>query len=155
MDGICYNKREEYKKTIQEWIAEAIKNKYWESYKELHIDEISKDFNNYKDWIEGALFILKIFKECLYDDHRVLLVIELNYSRISIENNIIDWQFLKHNISHFTPPAFYLFPEADSRLIATLKDLNFAPSLNIDWIKSNFKEEFDGEDYLCTFYFTW
>ncbi|SFO17595.1 hypothetical protein SAMN05421741_12411 [Paenimyroides ummariense] len=122
MDGNYQNKEEDLKLSIfQQWITEIIKNKYWDNYRELHIDEISRDFDDYKNWFEEALVILEIFRECLYDDYKVLLVIELNYLINSMENSRLDWEFLKNNISHFTPPAFYLFPKNDSKLIKTLK----------------------------------
>src|SRR5690554_4335055 len=152
MAGIYLNDREEYKKIIQNWINTAIKNSSWEKFQEIHIDEIGNGFKLEKDWLKGTLFILNIFNECLKENYKILLVIELNYNKNSIDIDKFNWEYLENHISSFTPPAFYLFPTDDFRLTGTLKELNLVENFVEHYDKSYFKEEYDGEEYLVTIY---
>ncbi len=107
MDGQYLNDRREIKSSIQNWIDTVSDSKgTWEG-NNLHIDEIGdlKEIERH-EWVYASLAILNILSQMKLPDSLILFLhFDLSYSlsRISLGTLSLNW--LKHNISEYTPPS--------------------------------------------------
>jgi hypothetical protein len=148
MDGQYLSKKKQYKKLLSDWIDYSIRNKSWEKYDDLHLDEIDFEFKQKSYWVEGSFFIYKIILSLIKSDlYSCLLVIPLSYSDKETDIEELTWNEIKR-LFDLTPPSFYLFPNGEENYEETIKSLNFMERLSDDCAcKIYFKqeEEFEGE----------
>lgn len=52
------NNQEYYIGYLKKWSTDVIKNKLWERFEDLHIDEIDSAFENTHTWLNGGILLL-------------------------------------------------------------------------------------------------
>lgn len=154
MDGQYLSKKEQYKKFLSDWVDNSIRNKSWEKYQDLHIDEIDSEFKQRSNWIDGSFFIYKIILSIIKPDlYSCLLVIPLSYSDRETNISQLTWNNIKALLD-LTPPSFYLFPNGEENYEETIKSLMFLEELSDNSAYKIFfkqEEEFVGEYNRCIY----
>ena len=154
MDGLYLNKKK-HESFISRWIDDAIKNKSWKVYKDLHIDEIDDSFKDKSTWIKNALYIYEIFNNVLKDGYNYFLVIPLTYGEKPTDFNFVSWEEIELLLD-LTPPSFYIYPDGEKNYEETIESL---VCLDVLCIESKyrvlFKEEEESKnEYIRILYVT-
>lgn len=149
MDGL-YQNRVIYSKMLADWLKKGEENEIWTQLEDLHIDEIDRVFEDNSVWFDSSIFLYEIIIEIVKKDFIVLLAIELEESDEVLEE--VNFDYIKSNLSLYTPPSFYLFPVNDDRLKKTFENTKKLDLLNYENFSTYYKEEFDGEIYYRTLF---
>jgi hypothetical protein len=101
---------------IEKWLLENLKNKAYERYDDLHIDQIDDAWKSRDSWIEGGLEAFRMAVE-LRDRHDLNFVVALAYSLIANEEpHGMDFRTTEELRARldYSPPSLYLFQEGRS-----------------------------------------
>lgn len=130
MDGSYLNNEKEYEKFLTHWKSKIIQGKLWEKFEDLHINEISTEFNNKENWIDGSIYIFNIASKIIDSStYNLLLAIPLSYSSIKTELDRLTLNYLKQALD-LTPPSFYLFPIENENYKKTINSSIFLEDLS-------------------------
>ena len=107
MDGQHLNKKK-IEASMQQWRNTIISGTWEANYVYLdEIDSLKKIKRN--DWINTAFFILDLMKQTEPIDSSLMLFLHINIEfsseKLHLDNLSLDW--LKDNISEFSPPSFH------------------------------------------------
>ncbi|MDR0829314.1 MAG: hypothetical protein LBN95_04270 [Prevotellaceae bacterium] len=119
MDGKYLIDSKKHIQFINLWVRDVVDNLLWNTYEDLHIDEIDKTFINKETWIDGSLYLRQLFlQNDIFKLYDLLLVISLKYKT---EANIIPISIndLKKDLDN-TPPSFYIYPKQHHIINETL-----------------------------------
>ncbi len=153
MAGHNLNKKELYKKTLQDWIDKVIQGKLWENYVDLHIDEVDKEFKKKEKWLNASLLLFNYILELIdVNDYNAILVIPLSFSETPTDLNDLNLMYVENRLD-LTPPSFYLFPLRYNSFEKTINSSSYIKKIS-DEInrKVYFKEEKDGDEYFRVLY---
>lgn len=108
-------------KILNEWLSMIIRNKGWEKFQDIHIDEIDNNIFKYKtEWIPFAMSIFE-YMNSIIDQSKYYLVITIEFKFKKNYKNIGEIK-LNSGLLGNTPPSFYLFPKEDPNLKMTLQE---------------------------------
>jgi|694.fasta_scaffold00269_21 hypothetical protein len=144
MDGYYLNNN--VRQYLCEWIDKIIKNKSWERYEDLHLDEIDNQFKHHESWVRGGISVYELILSIVFGKpYNCFLVIQLSYSNNKTNVNDLKWDQLT-SLLDITPPSFYVFPEGNINYEKTITDLLYVESLSKEiGYKVFLKEEKEGE----------
>lgn len=97
---------------IRNWILKVIDDGSWVQYNDIHIDEISSDFKERKNWIYGGIacyhLAIEIIKK-LYPQFEVELCFHLKSKKLPGDYLVKNISELRKGLDDFTPPSLYIY----------------------------------------------
>jgi len=153
MDGSYLSKEKQIVGYLKVWTDNVINNELWKNFIDLHIDDIIKDFQDKKNWLNGSLFVFNCLTNIVdKSDYDIVLVIPLSCSLTESKTQFSTLKEIENELD-ITPPSFYLFPKDYKNFKETIKSAqllyNLSKELNA---YVYYKEERESEEIYRTIY---
>jgi hypothetical protein len=154
MGGHYQNKKKEYKKIIESWLATMISGRLWEKYNDIHIDEIEPKLKNDKKmWVDIGILLLSQLESLIdHDMYDTFLAIPLSYSEKQTRLETLTLEIIKQEID-LTPPSLYFFPKDEENYRVTIKQSKLIKGLSRELkLKVYYSEILEHFEYFRVIY---